>query len=1799
MHYQNTRLTQSTFRTGCNFFASVLAVVFFGCASDVFAAVKSWDGSSGANWSTAANWTPSGAPVDGDDLIFPAGAFNLINTNNLTDLRLGSITFNGASAAYSLRGNAITISNGVIAAHTAGDNDLNFTAITNAASQTYTVDSGGTLDVNANVVLIGGFTLTVNNDFTTRFDGAISGTGNLSKSSGGTGTLAFGGTAANTYAGATTVNGSILQLSKTAGVISVPGDLTIGASDTVLLLTDNQIANTSDVTISSSGLLDLNGNVDTIGTVTMTGAMIDTGVGGDIATGNITVNASATASTISGTYTLVGTRTITVIDGTANPDLLVSAVIEGAGGVTVNNLSGGARVDFSGANTYSGLTTLSNGFLYVNNPSGLGASAGGTVLAGGNLTISGVTISGEGLTIIATSVLQGTGASGWTGPIVLNANLFLLSPGTLDLSGAISGTGGVTKASSATGTVRYSGASANTYTGTTTVEAGTLELDKPAGIDAILGDLVIGDGSGTDTVRTFGSNLIDNSSDLTMNEGSVLDLQTFIEAVGRATMTGATVVGTGNTFNPQGSLTVNASSVSSTINKDLAVTVPTTINVANGSASTDLLINGVIFGAGDFTKTGAGQLRLTGVNTYSGPTVVAAGLLTINDGAGLGSTAAGTVISNGASLAIGVAVGTEALTLNGPGSAAYGFGALYSFSGPNSWTGPITLASDSVIEVNGSTFDLSGVISGPGDFTKVGGGTLIFSGAAGNNYTGNTFVQEGTLELGKVLAIQSSASLVIGDGIGGAIADVVRYTANNCINTSVPISIDETGLLDLNGFSDTVGALTLLGGDITTGAGTLTMNNNLTATYRGVGDTARILGNLALGASTRTFTVTNTPGLGAADLFVLAAVSGTGGIIKTGDGLMVLSASNSFSGAVTVNDGDLDLQDDFSAGTTSGGVTVNGDATLRLFGNIHIGAEALTLNSTATSGTLNSRIVSNSWAGPVTLSANTIVTVSAGDALNLLGPISGPGGLTKIGSGTLYYSGGTANTYVGVTTVNQGTLVLAKSFVNGAMINNLVIGDGSGGVNADVVRLDDTSQLPTTVAVTVNSSGVFDLNSINEFFGSLSGSGNVILGTALIQPGNDDGSTSFSGVMSGTGSFEKAGAGTMTLAGNNTYTGSTMVTAGKLLVNGSQPQSHVTVGAIGILGGSGTVGNINNSTGGVVSPGTSPGLLTCSNVVFSGVSSDFTVELNGPGAGIGYDQLNVRGTNTIGGSTLNVTASFGLLNAPAIGDQFVLLNNDGAEAITGTFAGLANGASLTVDSLTYRLYYNGGTGNDIVLTVTNVPAADAGLTTVFSGYGNGLVDPNECNLINIVISNKTGVAMTGISAALQSYTPNVAVLQSGNSYPDIPANGRRTNTTPFQISTTPNFACGTTIQLQLAVQTATHNSFKIPVTLFTGSPGAVQSFDNNAVAAIPDGGTLNSTVNVSGFPGPVGQVTVTLHLTHPQDQDLDITLEAPDGTIVELTTDNGTTSANYGSSCAARTTFDDSAATAITAGVVPFVGTFRPEGKLSDFRGKSPVEVTGTWTLHVTDDNFNGFSGNLQCWTLNLAEAACVPGSGACETCPDVTLSGAVGDGSLVLSNRLTRTGVTLSSCDFAASCPGPYLGGGPPWGHYDAYTFQNGPTDACITVTLHSATADVFSAAYLGTFNSADTCQNYLADSGNSTESGFAPVIYSFKVAANAVFVVEVNSIFGSTGPYTLQVAGGDCRPALNITALPGNNVLLDWTTAAVGYGLESTNTLVPGGSSLWPPVNTVPVVINSRFNVTNNVTSSNQFYHLRKPLP
>lgn len=68
-------------------------------------------------------------------------------------------------------------------------------------------------------------------------------------------------------------------------------------------------------------------------------------------------------------------------------------------------------------------------------------------------------------------------------------------------------------------------------------------------------------------------------------------------------------------------------------------------------------------------------------------------------------------------------------------------------------------------------------------------------------------------------------------------------------------------------------------------------------------------------------------------------------------------------------------------------------------------------------------------------------------------------------------------------------------------------------------------------------------------------------------------------------------------------------------------------------------------------------------------SSKFVVELNGAAAGTGYDQVNVTGTVSLGGSTLNVSLAF----TPGVGTSFVLINNDGTDAVAGTFAGQAEG----------------------------------------------------------------------------------------------------------------------------------------------------------------------------------------------------------------------------------------------------------------------------------------------------------------------------------------------------------------------------------------------------------------------------------------------------------------------------------------------------------------------------------------------
>jgi hypothetical protein len=138
-----------------------------------------------------------------------------------------------------------------------------------------------------------------------------------------------------------------------------------------------------------------------------------------------------------------------------------------------------------------------------------------------------------------------------------------------------------------------------------------------------------------------------------------------------------------------------------------------------------------------------------------------------------------------------------------------------------------------------------------------------------------------------------------------------------------------------------------------------------------------------------------------------------------------------------------------------------------------------------------------------------------------------------------------------------------------------------------------------------------------------------------------------------------------------------------------------------------------------------------------------------------------------------------------------------------------------------------------------------------------------------------------------------------------------------------------------------------------------------------------------------------------------------------------------------------------------------------------------------------------------------------------------------------------------------------------------------------------VHSAAYLGLLNPTNLCENFLAHLGTSTETGGSN--YAFNVTANAVFTVVVWERFvNSGGDFALTVSGGSCRPLLNILPAAANKIVLDWSTAAIGYRLESTNTL---GLPPWAGVATPPVIQNSRFRSTNDATETSQFFHLRNP--
>ena len=1476
----------------------IVLLVCLICLPFARAATLTWTGNAGDGLvATPGNWNLSQVPASGDLLIF-AGTNSLLAQLSL-GLPVGSLTFNNTAGAFTLAGAGTYVINaGGIANNSASTETIN-NAITLGAAQTWNAVSGN-LVFGGNIAN-GAFLLTIGGSSNTSASGIISGTGGLTKS--GTGILTL--IAANTYSGATSITAGILNVQNASGLGSTTAGTTVSSGAT-LQLQGGITVGAEALTVSGTGASGQNGALVNVSGTNNYGGLLTLGaattVSSDAGTLNLTNTGTITGATFGLTLTGAGNGTISSIIGTTTGTM---------------TKSGSGTWTLTGANTYTGATTISAGALNIQSAAALGTTANGTTVSGGAaLQIQGgITVGSEALTLNGSGVstdgalrnISGTNSMSGAvslgsaatigsdaGTLTLSGALanggFLLTEtgaGNITLSGVMSGTGGLTMNGS--GTLTLSGASANTYSGTTTVNSGVLLLNKSATTNAYAGSLVIGDEAGTDEVR-WGANNQAPATAITVTSSGLMNLNAFSDTIGALTIESGTSSGGSLTtgvgvLTLGGNITLNVNgtgATGATISGNVKDGAVRTITVNDGNADADLTISAVLQGTKGFIKTGAGRLVLSGANTDSAAFTISGGPVQLQNASAINSFTSTTVSAGGALEFIGgIAFNGDPVTINSDGVSSTG--AILNVSGNNSFAGAITLASASTIESAAGTLTLSstignggfllteggagnvtasGVISGNGGLTKTDSGTLTLSGGSANTYTGVTTVNNGELDLNKTAGVNAFAgTLTVGDSTGAADSAVTKLLASNQI-PNITVTVNGDGLLNLNDFSDAISALTMTGGDVTTGTGTLTLGG--TVTGNAASTSATISGNLALGAN-RIFAIAD--GSAAQDMSISAVVSGAFTVTKNGLGTMVFSGANSYSAATTVSAGVLDIQNATGLGTTAAGTTVSSGATLALEGGITVGAETLNIAGTGASGQTGALVNvtgTNSYGGLLTLAAATTLSSDSGTlSLTNSGTITGAtfgltlagagdgsiasiigttsGSVTKNGAGTWTLTG--VNTYTGGTTINAGTLAV-NSFSS--------MGATSGGLTINAGTLEITSGFSTTRTMTLGDAA----------------------STFQVDPSQTYTVTT---AIGGTGSLNKTGSGTMVLGATETYSGATNVSAGTLQLNASNripDASAVTVsgGTLDVQTFTDTVGSVTLSGGAITGTGT--GALTASSyslqsgsasaiLAGSGIvvnkTTSGTVTLTGAntytgGTNINGGTLNVgssgalgsSGTISFGGGTLQYSASntTDYSNRFSAGpSQAFKIDTNGQNVTLGAAISSAGGTFYKTGSGTLTLSgansYTGATsiaGGTLQVNVNNALGTNAAGTAVSSGAALKLNGVNYSTTEGLTL-NGTGVSNGGALTNTGTSTFAGAINIATNA--TINAGGGTLNLTGgiAKNGTTLTLAGGGTININTTGITGSASNSDLVVDGTTVNLNTANSY--NGPTTIQNSGTLN------------------------------------------------------------------------------------------------------------------------------------------------------------------------------------------------------------------------------------------------------------------------------------------------------------------------------------------------------------------------
>ena len=397
---------------------------------------------------------------------------------------------------------------------------------------------------------------------------------------------------------------------------------------------------------------------------------------------------------------------------------------------------------------------------------------------------------------------------------------------------------------------------------------------------------------------------------------------------------------------------------------------------------------------------------------------------------------------------------------------------------------------------------------------------------------------------------------------------------------------------------------------------------------------------------------------------------------------------------------------------------------------------------TLTAGVVNTGTVGYGINNNVTISGNQTFATVAGGFESFGGVVSGSGNINKTGAGPMAFSGANSG-YSGTLTMAAGSLYLESA----TALPNAVLSDGADATITGCspfnysgnLTLTGASSAPTgdnaTAKLSVGmgscSGGIADeAYGTQAASGNMNISGNITLGSDVTfsttlatstLTGGLSGAHSITLLPGYAGKLVVNGSSNTTSTANGTYSAPTFAKTlsdsaptHSVQINGNTTitldgaRGDVTVGSGATLNGNGTMGALGVQSGGTVAPGHSPGCLTSTGLVLAGT---YQAEIGGTTPCTGYDQLKVNGTVDLTGSTLAISLYNGF--KPASGQTYTIIENDGSDAVTGTFSGLADGATTTVNGYVFKVTYKGGTGNDVVLTVQNVPGTpNTGFTLV-------------------------------------------------------------------------------------------------------------------------------------------------------------------------------------------------------------------------------------------------------------------------------------------------------------------------------------------------------------------------------------------------------------------------------------------------------------------------------------------------------